>query len=82
MKKWKVKFVVKAIVSDDERSCDDKETPPDGTYFYDIEHDDQDAAHELAKDIFHSTIPIAVLDDFDIEVTSEEKEATDEVMSK
>ena len=74
MKARKVKIVVKPIVPEADRSFYDKEEPPDGTYFYDIEHDDPDTAHELAKDIFHSTVPIEVLDNFDIEVTSEERE--------
>lgn len=70
---WTVSIDVRPIVPaiallDD----DDRETPllaRGGIVRMSVAETDADAAGERALDLFHATVPIAVLDDFDIEVT-------------
>lgn len=47
----------------------DEECNPCGSYKYMLEAQDEDSAKERALDSFHNTIPIKVLEDFDITAT-------------
>lgn len=57
-------------VKDEDLDPDDREQHPEGTYTYPIEAVNLRAAKEQALDAFHSSVPIALLENYDIEATS------------
>lgn len=66
MLKFRVVVTVTSLVRWDERDFDDQQDDPCGNHTFDVEADNKEAAGEKALDVFHDTIPIACLDDFDI----------------
>jgi hypothetical protein len=67
--KYQVRIVVKALVPETELSQDDIETSPVGTHLFDVEAVSRRQALVYGLDAFHATVPIDVLDDFDIDAT-------------
>lgn len=66
---YRVMIHVEQLVSDEELDEEDAEDNPAGDHEYTVMARNEDEASELALDQFHGEIPIAVLDDFDIETT-------------
>lgn len=56
------KITVKQIVPEEELAREDRDENPTGEYEHRAENEDE------ALDEFHAEIPIACLDDFDIEI--------------
>ena len=65
--KYRVQVTVKPIVQWEERDFDDQADDPVDEYSYDVDAANPEAASEAALDIFHSTVPIACLEHFDID---------------
>ena len=66
MKQYLIAVTVLALVEWADRNGNDQEDDPTGTRDYRVDADRPEDAIELALDIFHSTVPIKVLDDFEI----------------
>ncbi len=62
--KFKFGVMVHQRVSLDELDAEDRETNPTGYHYVEVYFDPLEAA----LDEFHSTVPIACLDDFDISI--------------
>jgi hypothetical protein len=62
---FNVTITVKALT--DDLHPDDEQDNPEGEHHYKVEADDRSDAVELALDRFHDSVPIKVLDDFEID---------------
>jgi hypothetical protein len=52
----------------EERDFDDQQNDPTGDHEFEILAKGHEEAHEKALDVFHNNVPIAMLEDFDIDV--------------
>lgn len=71
-KLWHVEIEVKQLAPNSELDADDKAENPSGVWDINVQANNKEQAEEFGLDEFHETVPIAVLDDFDISVSVEE----------
>lgn len=66
LRPWSVTVRCRALVPFAEQDFDDQQDKPEGTYTFKVDAVDREQAADQALDQFHSTVPIACLDDFEI----------------
>ena len=83
MQTYEVTVTVEALKEDADLNCNDREDSPvgDHQFFIDSDHEveavAQAVAIERALDQFHASVPIKVLEDFEIDAQLSEKSAAE-----